>query len=84
MSKKGGICRARDFKGYLPQSYKLPVSSEVQAPESGGVGGAAPRPGWNEFDGLIVAPSGHSCTSQRGPAERGALDEKLPQLPTWE
>lgn len=28
MSKKGGLGNAWDFKGYLPQSYKLPVSLE--------------------------------------------------------
>lgn len=30
-----------------------------------GIGEAVWIPGWNEFDGLIVAPSGHRHTSQR-------------------
>ncbi|TNN54469.1 hypothetical protein EYF80_035307 [Liparis tanakae] len=29
-------------------------------------------PGWNEFDGLIVAPSGHRRTSQRARRAGGA------------
>ena len=28
MSKKGGLCKTWHFKGYLPLSYKLPVSLE--------------------------------------------------------
>lgn len=44
-----------------------------------GIGEAVWIPGWNEFDGLIVAPSGHRHTSQRaGRAE--AVDEELQLL----
>lgn len=44
-----------------------------------GIGEAVWIPGWNEFDGLIVAPSGHRHTSQRA-GRTEAVDEELQLL----
>ncbi len=59
MSKKRGFFHSRHIKDYHPQIYKLAVSLEDR------LWRRVPIPGWNEFDGLIVAPSGHNCISQR-------------------
>lgn len=68
--KKKGAASAESgtSKDTSPKSYKLPVSLEEPGlREAGerGTGKAARIPGWNEFDGLIVAPSGHRRSPQR-------------------
>lgn len=42
-----------------------------------GIGEVMWSPDWNEFDGLIVAPSGHRHTSQRAGGGGGGLVQKL-------
>lgn len=71
MSELGS--RTWHIKGYLPQSYKLPVSLVVV----GGVGGRASEGLLqNEFDGLIVAPSGQRRSSQRAGGAQ-TVDQEL-------
>lgn len=57
----------------LTSCLSLWRSPGFEKPEKG-IGEAAWIPGWNEFDGLIVAPSGHRHSSQRG---RPSREEKL-------
>lgn len=61
--------RTWHIKGYLPQSYKLPVSL---------VDGRRGSEGLlqNEFDGLIVAPSGQRRSSQRAGGAQ-TVDQEL-------
>lgn len=60
--------RTWHIKGYLPQSYKLPVSLVG--------GGGAEGLLQNEFDGLIVAPSGQRRSSQRAGGAQ-TVDQEL-------
>lgn len=60
--------RTWHIKGYLPQSYKLPVSLV-----GGWSGGGDVQ---NEFDGLIVAPSGQRRSSQRAGGAQ-TVDQEL-------
>lgn len=75
------------IKDYLPESYKLPVSLEESGLRRAGERGSEGLvwiPGWNEFDGLIVAPSGHRHTSQRAGRARGSAGWGWRSCSGWE